>query len=125
MHARNALLASLVIFLYGCQPEATAPSDVTPASQTRPEAAEPGGDAMQLAQKSTCLACHALDKKVVGPSFREIAAKYRDDPGAEARLMDVIAKGSRGTWGAAVMPPLPQVSEENRHVLVKFVLSQK
>lgn len=82
-------------------------------------------DALQLAKKNNCLACHAVDKKVVGPSFKDVAAKYRGDAGAEARLADKIAKGGGGAWGPMAMPPSPQVSEADRKILAKFVLSLK
>jgi len=99
------------------------PAAVVPEVQPEPAVSE--ADAMQLAKKSNCLACHAADKKIVGPSFKDIAAKYRGDAGAEARLANVIAKGSKGVWGAMAMPPSPQISEANREILAKFVLSLK
>ncbi len=60
---------------------------------------------MELAQKSGCLACHAADKKVVGPSYKEIAAKYKSDKGAEAALVQKVLKGGSGVWGQIPMPP--------------------
>jgi cytochrome c len=82
-------------------------------------------DALALAKKSKCLVCHALDKKLVGPSWRDVAAKYRGDAGAEAMLMDKIAKGGKGVWGAIAMPPNPQVNEGDRRRLAQFILSLK
>lgn len=99
------------------------------AAEAKPEAkSEPAvseADALQLAKKSNCLACHAIDKKVVGPAWKDVAAKYRGDAGAEARIMDKIAKGGSGVWGVMVMPPSPQVSEADRKTLARFVLSLK
>lgn len=107
----------------------TAKSEPAPAAETRlevkPEPAVSEAEAMQLAKKNNCFACHAIDKKVVGPAWKDIAAKYRGDSGAEARLSDKIAKGSSGVWGVMVMPPSPQVSEADRKILAKFVLSLK
>lgn len=77
---------------------------------------------MELAQKSGCLACHAADKKVVGPSFKEIAAKYKSDKGAEATLTQKVLKGGSGTWGQIPMPP-NNVPEAQAQQLVKWVLS--
>jgi len=107
-----------------------AETDLAPVvAETKPEAppapAVPEADAMQLAKKNNCFACHAVGKKVVGPSFRDIAAKYRSDLGAEALLMDRIAKGGSGVWGVMVMPPSPKVSEADRRILAKLVLSSK
>jgi len=109
---------------------APAPANTAPVAkaETAPEAkprAISEADFMQLAKKSNCLACHSVDKKMVGPAFKDVAAKYRGDTGAEARLVDKIAKGGSGVWGAIMMPPSPQVSEVDRRALVKFVLSLK
>ena len=99
------------------------PAEVKPEAQPVAEISE--ADALQLAKKSNCLACHAVDKKMVGPSFKDIAAKYRDDAGAETRLAGIIGKGGRGVWGVMAMPPSPQLSEADRKILAKFVLSRK
>ena len=79
-----------------------------------------------LARKSGCLACHAIDKKVIGPAYREVAAKYRGDAGAEARLVEKLQNGgSAGIWGEIFMPPVRAVPEGNLKILVKWILSLK
>ena len=79
-----------------------------------------------LAKKSGCTACHAVDKKIVGPSFKDVSAKYRTDKGAEAKLVDKVKKGGVGVWGQVPMPPnSPQVKDEDIKTLVKWVLSLK
>jgi cytochrome c len=78
-----------------------------------------------LAKKSGCTACHALDKKIVGPSFKEVAAKYRNDKTAEAKLIDKVKKGGVGVWGQVPMPPNTTVKDEDIKTLVKWVLSLK
>jgi cytochrome c len=88
-------------------------------------AAIPSRASEELATKHACLACHAVDKKLVGPSYKEIAAKYRNDPGAAARLADRVKKGSQGTWGQVPMPPNAAVPDADVRALVKWVLSQK
>ena len=198
MHTRNLLLASLLVALYGCQPEtpaqppagsamepaaAPAPAEApvvmapasapeqtamslpvekaapmvqekpatvkdvaapaakpapvvaapsakvepVPAAEAKPEmkAAMSDADALVLAKKNGCLVCHAIDKKVVGPAWKDVAAKYRGDAGAEARMMEKIAKGGSGVWGSIAMPPNPRLSEADRQALAKFVLSLK
>jgi cytochrome c len=102
---------------------APAVAEARPEAKSGPAVSE--ADAMQLAKKNNCLACHTVDKKLVGPSFRDVAAKYRGDAGAEARLMDKIAKGGGGVWGAMAMPANPKISEADRGVLAKYVLSLK
>lgn len=76
-----------------------------------------------LAQKYGCLSCHQIDKKVVGPAYRDVAKKYKGDAKAEAHLVNVIKKGGKGVWGPIPMPPHPQVSEENAKKLASWVLS--
>ena len=79
----------------------------------------------ELAKKHNCLACHATDKKLVGPSYKEVAAKYRSDPGAQAKLADKVKKGGQGVWGQVPMPPNTQVPDADVNALVKWILSQK
>jgi cytochrome c len=79
----------------------------------------------ELAKKHNCLACHATDKKLVGPSYKDVAAKYRGDPGAEAKLFDKVKKGGQGVWGQVPMPPNAQVPDADIKALVKWILAQK
>ena len=79
----------------------------------------------ELAKKNACTACHAVDKKVVGPAFKEVAAKYRTDKGAEAKLADKVKKGGVGVWGQVPMPPNSAVSDADVKTLVKWILSLK
>lgn len=101
--------------------------EAAPAAAAKPEAKAilSEADALALAKKSGCLVCHAVDRKVVGPAWKDVAAKYRGDAGAEARLMDKVAKGGGGVWGNMAMPANPKVSESDRQALVRFVLSLK
>ena len=78
----------------------------------------------ELAKKHACLACHSVDKKLVGPAYKDVAAKYRGDPGAEAKLVEKVKKGSQGTWGQVPMPPNSSVPDADVRALVKWVLSQ-
>jgi cytochrome c len=78
-----------------------------------------------LAKKHNCLACHATDKKLVGPSYKDVAAKYAKDPSAEAKLVDKVKKGGQGVWGQIPMPPNAQVPDADVQALVKWILSQK
>ncbi len=85
-------------------------------------------EGLALAKTSGCLACHAVDKKVVGPAWKDVAKRYAGDAGAKAKLIEKVAKGGRGNWteivGNMAMPPYsPRVSAENIEALVEFVLS--
>lgn len=80
---------------------------------------------MALASSKNCMACHAVDKKIVGPSFKDIAAKYKGDKSAADKLATKIIKGGGGVWGSIPMPANPQVSEADAKKLATWVLSQK
>jgi len=80
---------------------------------------------MALSQKKNCMSCHAVDKKIVGPSFKEIAAKYAKDKKAEAMLAEKIIKGGKGVWGEMAMPPNSQVTPAEAKTLAKWVLATK
>lgn len=82
-------------------------------------------DAKALAQKNNCLSCHAVDKKLVGPSYKEVAAKYKADKGAEAKLIEKVKKGGSGNWGAIPMPPNPSINDADLKALVQWILAQK
>lgn len=79
----------------------------------------------ELAKKHACTACHAIDKKLVGPGYKEVAAKYAKDPKAEAILIAKVKAGGVGTWGQIPMPPNTAVGDEDVKKLVKWVLSLK
>lgn len=78
---------------------------------------------LDLAKKNNCLACHAVDHKVVGPAYRDVAKKYAGDKGAEAKLIEKVKKGGSGVWGAIPMPPNSQVSDANIKTLVTWILA--
>jgi cytochrome c len=82
-------------------------------------------DGAALAKKSGCLNCHSVDKKIVGPAYKEVAKKYKGNADAEAILVKKVADGGSGTWGAVPMPPNKgKVSEADIKTLVAWILSQ-
>ncbi|WP_295623282.1 c-type cytochrome [uncultured Nitrosomonas sp.] len=78
-----------------------------------------------LAKNSGCLNCHNVDTKLVGPSLKDISAKYAGQDGAAEMLAEKILKGSNGVWGPIPMPPNANVSPENAKVLADFILTLK
>lgn len=77
-----------------------------------------------LAGKSGCLVCHAVDHKVVGPSYQDIAAKYKDKAGAQEMLIQNVKKGVVGNWGKIPMPAnSPRVADDDIKTLVEWVLA--
>ncbi|PUE48873.1 cytochrome C' [Limnohabitans sp. 2KL-1] len=78
-----------------------------------------------LATSKNCMACHSVDKKLVGPGFKDVAAKYKGDKTAADKLASKIIKGGSGVWGAVPMPANPQVSEADAKKLAAWVLSVK
>jgi cytochrome c len=79
----------------------------------------------ELAKKHACFACHTTDKKMVGPAYKDVAAKYRGDKEAAAKLAQKVKNGSQGVWGTVPMPPNSAVPEADINALVKWILSQK
>jgi len=80
--------------------------------------------AKALAQKSGCLACHSVDAKVLGPAYKDVAAKYKGDKTAEAKLIEKVKKGGAGVWGNIPMPAnSPQVKDEDIKTIVEWILS--
>ena len=78
-----------------------------------------------LAQAKNCMTCHAVDKKLVGPAYKEVALKYASDKAAADKLAVKIVKGSQGVWGPVPMPANPQVNEAEAKKLAAWVLTQK
>ena len=77
-----------------------------------------------LAQKNGCLACHSIDKKVLGPAFKDVAAKYKGDKTAEAKMIAKVKAGGSGVWGPMPMPAnSPQVKDEDIKAIVQWVLA--
>ena len=79
-------------------------------------------DPQQLLQKYNCLACHSVDKKLVGPAYKEVAKKYKGDAGAAAKLDAKVKAGGGGVWGSIPMPP-NNVPDADIKVMVKYILS--
>jgi len=93
----------------------------------QPAEAKPAADATampmaELARRNGCLACHAADKRIVGPSFKEVAARYRGQSGVEARLLEKLKRGGSGTWGAVPMPPNADLVEADARRLLQWAL---
>jgi cytochrome c len=87
-------------------------------------APDDGRQAQALTNERGCVACHAMVRKRVGPGFGEIAARYRNDPSAPARIAGKIQSGSVGTWGRTIMPRQPGVTDAEAKVLAGWILSQ-
>ena len=77
-----------------------------------------------MAKKYNCLACHQLDKKVVGPAYKDVAKKYKGNAGAEAMLIQKVKKGGGGVWGPIPMPPNAAVPDADVKALVEWILKQ-
>jgi len=86
---------------------------------TAPAFADPA-----LAQKKNCMACHAIDKKVVGPAYKDVAKKYAGQD-VTGKLAAKVMKGGSGVWGAVPMPANPQVNQAEAETLARWVMSLK
>lgn len=80
---------------------------------------------LELAQKKNCMACHAVDKKVLGPAYKDVAAKYAGQKDAVDKLAAKVMKGGSGVWGNIPMPANPQVSDAEAKQLVQWILTLK
>lgn len=78
-----------------------------------------------LAQKNACMSCHGVDKKIVGPAFKEVAKKYADDKDAQSKLVAKVKTGGKGVWGQIPMPPNPNLKQEDAEKIVAWLLSLK
>ena len=88
-------------------------------------AAAPAMADLQLATAKNCMACHAVDKKLVGPSYKDIAAKYAGQKDAADKLANKVMKGGSGVWGPVPMPANSQVTPDEANKLVAWILTQK
>jgi cytochrome c len=77
-----------------------------------------------MAKKYNCLACHTVDKKVVGPAYKDVAKKYKGQADAEAKLIEKVKKGGSGVWGPIPMPPNAAVPDADVKALVEWILKQ-
>jgi S-disulfanyl-L-cysteine oxidoreductase SoxD len=87
-----------------------------------PKVAAVAVDMSDLARRKGCLSCHGIDKRVVGPAFREVATRYRGQADAAARLLEKVRRGGGGAWGPIPMPPNPDLAEGDARALVDWVL---
>lgn len=78
-----------------------------------------------LAQKNACMSCHGVDKKIVGPAFKEVAKKYAGDKTAHDKLVAKVKTGGKGVWGQIPMPPNPSLKPEEASKIIDWVLSLK
>jgi cytochrome c len=78
----------------------------------------------ELARSKNCVACHHLERKMIGPAFKAVAERYGKDEAAIKTLSEKVVKGGGGVWGQPPMPPQPAVSPEDAEILVKWILAQ-
>jgi cytochrome c len=88
-------------------------------------AASANDSGQALAQKNACMSCHGVDKKIVGPAFKEVAKKYAGDNAAKDKLVAKVKTGGKGVWGQIPMPPNPGVKPEDAEKIIEWVLSLK
>ena len=88
-------------------------------------ASAPAAASEAIVKKARCVACHAVDAKRVGPAYKEVAAKYKGDAGAPARLFEKVRNGGSGVWGPLAMPANTQVNEADAKKLAAWILSLK
>ncbi len=125
------LFASALIYACGSNeggdaqaPDTSATENTTPA----PAAGQVSADAekaLELIAGSDCMACHAIDRKLIGPSYEEVAAKYEATDAVIDTLIHKIQKGGTGNWGNIPMTPHPDLSDADAKTMVHYILSLK
>jgi cytochrome c len=85
-------------------------------------AASPAASVAELARGKGCLSCHGVDKRIVGPSFKEVAGRYKGRTDAEALLLEKLRKGSSGAWGPIPMPANQDLADPDARRLIQWVL---
>lgn len=81
-------------------------------------------DAPTLARNNQCMSCHKVDVKTLGPSFKEVAAKYKGDPQAHGKVAGFVRAGGKGQWGAVPMPANTSISDDDLNAVVNWILAQ-
>lgn len=131
-----AALLFVSAIIYSCgdgQPKEseTKPADTTataPAPDTGGGGVAGGADAekaLTLIGSSDCTTCHAMDKKIIGPAYADVAKKYEDNPATVDTLVSKIKNGGSGNWGQIAMTPHPNLSDDDAKLMVKYILSLK
>jgi cytochrome c len=77
----------------------------------------------ELARRKACLSCHGVDKRIVGPSFREVASRYKGHAGTDSKLVEKLKRGGGGAWGPIPMPPNPDLDDSDARALVRWILA--
>jgi len=118
------LIGAYLATTYGSAKADDAEVIATSTSARQPTPVAKAGNAMALLESNNCLACHAIDHKVVGPAYRDVATKYAHDQQALGKVEASIRNGGSGRWGAVPMPPFSQLSAQDLHTLADFILHQ-
>lgn len=105
-------------------------ADTSAAStQTAPAPATAGGvdaeKALTLIGSNDCTTCHAIDRKVIGPAYKDVAKKYEDNQATEDTLISKVKHGGSGNWGNIAMTPHPNLSDDDARLMIKYILSLK
>ncbi len=127
---KTLIIFSMIAIVAACGNNNTADSSdtKTTSEQTAPpasnEASDPDAEAgLQLIAQSDCLTCHKVNDKLVGPSYMQVAEKYKGDTTVISTLAERIINGSQGHWGTVPMTPHPSLSVDDARLMVKYVLS--
>lgn len=114
----------LAVTYGGAKPTLGPVGAATPAPAAAPGTPAAAVDVQAVLKANACLGCHAVAQKIVGPAYHDVAARYKSDPQAQARLEASIKAGGSGKWGPVVMPPFANLSPQELKALAAFVLKQ-
>ncbi|MBC3862568.1 c-type cytochrome [Undibacterium jejuense] len=119
--AEIAQISAFLATTYGTEPAGTV---TTASAASAPAGSAKATDAMSLLNANACLGCHAIQNKIVGPAYQDVAKHYKDDAQALSKVSANIRQGGSGRWGAVPMPGYAGLSDEEIHTLAAFILKQ-
>ncbi len=119
------LVATILLACATAASAAATPTAPSKAPSAAPAKAPSPAEIQALASRKACLNCHNIDRKVIGPAFKDVAQRYRKQKDAEQKLVAKVLKGGGGAWGPVAMPANPQVDEAQARQLVHWVLGLK
>lgn len=123
---KRIIIATILMTMFSCsKSENSGNKDVLVSEPAPKVVTDPVAEGKSLVEGADCLACHKLDEKMIGPSYKEVAKKYENTPENVEMLAEKIIKGSSGIWGDVPMPAHNGLSKENAKFMAQYILSSK
>ena len=123
---KRIIIATILMTIFSCSKSGNSGNKDVLVSEPAPKVVtDPVAEGKSLVEGADCLACHKVEEKMIGPSYREVAKKYENTPENVEMLAEKIIKGSSGIWGDVPMPAHNGLSKENAKFMAQYILSSK